>query len=581
MNFNKFINSDYLKNNPLCGIGTYKDELYLATGACTRQIKKLVLTGNEAWTLETGTTYQCSVDMPLVGYVDELSTHYQMAISYAELISTNSTFALSKRPALFINDNRFSTVSDFKAYLAAQYAAGTPVCVWYVLATPTTETITVPSGLSGIEEGYLNQSGTPTPTNPIYPTANTVEKWFDINHYIHNTSTDTITTLPAVLYPTGATATVGLKGQTLQSSIPSPTSPVMPEDTGERTGNLLNLNRTYSNSFTTDTTKWMNGAATMNNAGTVYAESEIIGDVIKVTSKSPGYGASFLIEASPNTTYTVSFETDKEASGSWGGISDRDINGIVIRSSTISGKSITFTTHDNCAFLNVCFRFPPADGTVTFSKIMLNLGSTALPYEPFGVKIPISSTNTTTPIYLGEVQSTRQIQKVVLTGEETWINNSNNACCVMYLQDIGLFTTINPLVRCSHFPTATSQSELYNRIVDYGITFGGSSADRICIRNKDTEPVTDFKTYLQQQYANGTPVTVWYVLATPTTGIVNEPLHKIGDYADEVSNVSIPVTAGGDTLSVGTTVQPSEVTVNYKGWHPVANIHEYDNGAWT
>lgn len=144
MNFNKFINSDYLKNNPLCGIGTYKDELYLATGACTRQIKKLVLTGNEAWTLETGTTYQCSVDMPLVGYVDELSTHYQMAISYAELISTNSTFALSKRPALFINDNRFSTVSDFKAYLAAQYAAGTPVCVWYVLATPQTAVVNEP-----------------------------------------------------------------------------------------------------------------------------------------------------------------------------------------------------------------------------------------------------------------------------------------------------------------------------------------------------------------------------------------------------------------------------------------------------
>lgn len=41
--------------------------------------------------------------------------------------------------------------------------------------------------------------------------------WDDTPHYIHNTSTDTITT-PAVLYPTDTTATVGLKGQASQQS---------------------------------------------------------------------------------------------------------------------------------------------------------------------------------------------------------------------------------------------------------------------------------------------------------------------------------------------------------------------------
>lgn len=42
----------------------------------------------------------------------------------------------------------------------------------------------------------------------------------------------------------------------------------------------------------------------------------------------------------------------------------------------------------------------------------------------------------------------------------------------------------------------------------------------------------------------------------------------------------IPITAGGNTLSVDTTVQPSEVTVNYKGWHPVKDVHEHESGAW-
>ena len=352
---------------------------------------------------------------------------------------------------------------------------------------------------------------------------------------------------------------------------PSPLHPSQPQGTGERTGNLLNLNRTYSNLFTTDTTKWMNGAATVDNVGISYAETEIIGDVIKVTSKISGYGASFLIEASPNTTYTVSFETDKVSSGSYCGISDRDINGTVISNITAQGKSATFTTHDSCAFLNVCFRFPTADGTVTFSNIMLNTGSQPLPYEPYGqYKIPISSGGLTTPVYLGEMETTRRIKKLVLTGEESWILYNNN-----------YFSTItdsnsknNNICVCSHLISSPSA----------GIYIGSGTA-RLKVFSRDVSSVSSdldtFKTWLATQYAAGTPVTVWYVLATPTTGIVNEPLMKIGEYADEVSGITIPTIAGENTLSVDTTLQPSEATVNYKGWHPVQSVHERENGAWT
>ena len=54
---------------------------------------------------------------------------------------------------------------------------------------------------------------------------------------------------------------------------------------------------------------------------------------------------------------------------------------------------------------------------------------------------------------------------------------------------------------------------------------------------------------------------------------------KIGDYADTVSGITIPVTAGANTILVSTTVQPSEVTVNYKGWHTGA-VHERESGQW-
>lgn len=59
----------------------------------------------------------------------------------------------------------------------------------------------------------VNEGSQPLPYEPY-----SSEVWHDIPYYIHNTSTDTITTLPAVLYPTGTTATVGLKGQASQQS---------------------------------------------------------------------------------------------------------------------------------------------------------------------------------------------------------------------------------------------------------------------------------------------------------------------------------------------------------------------------
>jgi hypothetical protein len=89
----------------------------------------------------------------------------------------------------------------------------------------------------------------------------------------------------------------------------------------------------------------------------------------------------------------------------------------------------------------------------------------------------------------------------------------------------------------------------------------------------------DFKAWIAQQYTNGTPVTVWYVLATATTGTVNEPLMKIGNYADTVSSITVPMITGRDTFDVDTTLKPSEASLNYTGWHD-ATVQEWDGSQW-
>lgn len=71
----------------------------------------------------------------------ELCSHYPIANPY--MVKTACAWLLNQKVNyLRISDPRFSTVEEFKSYLAAQYAAGTPVQVCYKLASPVPITAT-------------------------------------------------------------------------------------------------------------------------------------------------------------------------------------------------------------------------------------------------------------------------------------------------------------------------------------------------------------------------------------------------------------------------------------------------------
>ena len=174
-------------------------------------------------------------------------------------------------------------------------------------------------------------------------------------------------------------------------------------------------------------------------------------------------------------------------------------------------------------------------------------------------KLPIISNSTITNIYLGEVQTTRRIKKLVLTGDENWkkrtYGNPNHT--FEYVVPSAIIDGL-----CSHYGYYPSSS--IDKID--GIYLTNTTA--IIVTDLRFTTATDFKAYLAAQYAAGTPVTIWYVLKNPTTGIVNEPLMKIGDYADTVSmeqaGVNIPTNKGSTTLDVNTTIKPSNVYIKYR-----------------
>ena len=172
-------------------------------------------------------------------------------------------------------------------------------------------------------------------------------------------------------------------------------------------------------------------------------------------------------------------------------------------------------------------------------------------------------------IYLGEVQTTRKIKKLVLTGEENWGTASSNFYLGTVAPDYMRGQNINYAV-CSHYQTYPQTNTITN-IPDKNISFSyGTTSQRLYVVDSSFNGnSTDFKAYLAQQYAAGTPVCVWYVLANEETAVVNEPLMRIGDYADTLSKaqalVSIPTNNGSTTVDVDTTVKPSEVYIKYMG----------------
>lgn len=323
-----------------------------------------------------------------------------------------------------------------------------------------------------------------------------------------------------------------ISGNMEQSGTPTPSSPIQPSECGDRTGNLFDISTTEGfSSGISDWTQTIGDTSITINAST-------IGGVAR--------GMVMSLGVFPAGTYTFNWTANIAP---WT---------LILRKKDTQNESTTVTITESSELeVNIIV----GKRTYVFTDIMLNTGSTALLYEPFGIKIPILSADTTTPVYLGEVETTRKIKKLVLTGEENFTAGS-----VIGQIRTPLTGAIDSLGYCTHYiiKAVYGGDFPYIRIRSNTLWFEISPDG---YETKE-EAVVDFKSYLAQQYTNGTPVTVWYVLATETTGIVNEPLRKIGDYADTVSyeqsQVSIPTLHGNTVIDVETTLKPSQMYIKYK-----------------
>ncbi len=317
-----------------------------------------------------------------------------------------------------------------------------------------------------------------------------------------------------------------ISGNTVQNGTPTPDSPIMPQGTGERTGNLFDGEKIENCAF-------LNGSYDNPVEGTVR-------NIIYI----PVVGGN---------TYT--FSINNIASGtSFHSVCSVDKPALGV--SYLIGGNTTFITHG--AVTTFTRTIPNSANWWAIqiisldnlsNNIMINEGSTALPYEPYGYKIQLSSANTTTPIYLGEVETTRQVKKQVVTISRIIESGTPNMKIAIVALDTSLVSPRTALSTVVPYGSASTPE-----------TFYYVNANNIGI----VGAVGDTDEQIIAKYEGS----ILYYGIAETTGIVDEPLMKIGKYADTVSceqaGVEIPTNKGSTTLDVLTTVKPSNVSIKYR-----------------
>ena len=346
-------------------------------------------------------------------------------------------------------------------------------------------------------------------------------------------------------------------GNMEQAGAPTPTAPIQPSECGDRTNNLFDKDNVVFSGF--------------------YPNS----DTGAVVNTSTGKFLSIIVPCEPNTSYVWSFDkilTDLRnrvagysaypTVGMACTFLDRDTESPSESTRTVQKFTTTANTHWLILMVTGTGQTAETLTEDVAENAQLEIGTEMTSYEPYGYKLLISSAGQTNNIYLGEVETTRYVKWLVLTGEENWIYDSKGSRCYINITDAYAKGDRRTQCYCSHY-ICVYNGEPFNTIPNHSIYINlYNNAARFYIKNEEFTSVADFKSFLAQQYAAGTPVTIWYILATPETVTINEPIRKIGNYADTVSmeqsGLSIPTLNGQTVIDVETTLKPSKMYIKYK-----------------
>lgn len=150
--YESYFNGGSANAEMLLGVGDYKDEQNITSGAVTRNVGVMVLDGSIGWTYKS-----LGSGIARVYIRPTKPSDTDLALCSHAALTPISERTLAKDPNTFqfgilasdeaylgfkLNESEFADATAWKQYLADQYANGTPVIIIYPLAEPTTESVT-------------------------------------------------------------------------------------------------------------------------------------------------------------------------------------------------------------------------------------------------------------------------------------------------------------------------------------------------------------------------------------------------------------------------------------------------------
>ena len=179
----------------------------------------------------------------------------------------------------------------------------------------------------------------------------------------------TLTGVPPLTFQSDGTPLTAwsISGNMTQTGIPTPSSPITPEETGDRTAQLFDDNNAEYG-------KWVGSNGSIATNAT--------------------YAAGYNIKVGTASEFTIKHYGDKPYSYS---MAFYDSNGAFlsrVHRNSPSNSYYTFHVPENA--VTAIFQVAVNTSIVMTSeilkamKLMLNTGSTALPYEPYGYKITLN-----------------------------------------------------------------------------------------------------------------------------------------------------------------------------------------------
>lgn len=167
----------------------------------------------------------------------------------------------------------------------------------------------------------------------------------------------------------------------------------------------------------------------------------------------------------------------------------------------------TFNTPENCAYVRIVVLKSVNTKDITPEGKFITVSPTLQTYAMPCQKPMVDETDYFDLNYKKEIHNWKQI---ILDGTETW----KSANSTFYLQPTDYLLTSGITCKCSHYTAIENvQGSAYITTEKICCFYKGNGNRYFYIKDTAKGTIAAFKTWLAEQYANGTPVIVWYKLA--------------------------------------------------------------------